>query len=439
MKRKFFGALLIGTICQFGFAQNFDKAKLDNYFNVLEANNKFMGSVAVSKDGAIIYSKSVGFSDVENNVKANDISKYRIGSITKTFTSVLVLKAMEENKIKLNEKLSKYYPTVINADKITIEDLLYHRSGIHSFTDDEDYVSWSTQPKSKEEMLSIISKGKSEFEPNSKFAYSNANFILLSFILQDIYGKTYADLLQKKIIKPFGLRNTYFGNQIATKKSECYSYSYNKNWVKESETNTSIPMGAGGIVSTPTDLTKFYEALFSGKIISKKSLEQMTTLKDGFGMGIFSLPFYEFNGLGHTGAIDGFSSMLAYFPENKVSFALISNGDNYNNNTISIAVLSAAFNKPYDIPDFKTYKVTQEEIDTYLGTYITTEMPLKLTITKEGESLIAQATGQQQLPLEAVEKNIFAFDRAGIILVFNTDTKTVVLKQGGGEFTFRKE
>jgi D-alanyl-D-alanine carboxypeptidase len=431
--------LLIMTISQFGVTQNLDKTKLDNYFNALEANNKFMGSVAVSKDGAIIYSKSVGFSDVENNVKANDISKYRIGSITKTFTSVLVLKAMEENKIKLNDKLSKYYPNIKNADKITIEDLLYHRSGIHSFTDDEDYQSWSTQPKSKEELLSIISKGESEFEPSTKFAYSNANFILLSFILQDIYGKTYADILKKKIIKPIGLSNTYFGNQINTKKHECYSYSYNKNWVKESETNTSIPMGAGGIVSTPTDLTKFDEALFSGKIISKKSLELMTTLKDGFGMGIFPLPFYEFSGLGHTGAIDGFSSMLAYFPDNKVSFALISNGDNYNNNAISVTVLSAVFNKPYEIPDFKTYQVTTAELDTYLGTYATTELPLKLTITKDGETLIAQATGQQQLPLEAKEKNVFAFDRAGIVLVFNPDNKTVVLKQGGGEFTFTKE
>ncbi|MCZ2395485.1 MAG: beta-lactamase family protein [Chitinophagales bacterium] len=427
------------VICTILFAQNFDKTKLDNYFNALEANNKFMGSVAVSKDGAIIYSKTVGFSDVENNIKANDISKYRIGSITKTFTAVLVLKAMEEKKIKLDEKLSKYYPTIKNANKITIEDLLYHRSGIHSFTDDEDYDSWSTQSKSKEELINIISNGESEFEPGSKFAYSNPNYILLSFILQDIYGKTYADLLQEKIIKPIGLSNTYFGHQISAKNNECYSYSYTKSWVKESETNTSIPMGAGGLVSTPTDLTKFDEALFSGKIISKKSLELMTTLKDNFGMGIFPLPFHEIKGWGHTGAIDGFSSMMAYFPDQKVSFALISNGDNYNNNTISIAVLSAVFNKPYDTPDFKTYKVTSEELDKYLGTYATKDLPLKLTITKEGETLIAQATGQQRLPLEARGKDVFTFDRAGIVLEFNPENKTIVLKQGGGKYTFTKE
>ena len=87
------------AISQIGLAQtNFDKSKLDNYFNALEQNNKFMGSVAVSKNGEVIYTKSVGFTDVENNVKSIDNSKYRIGSISKTFTAVLILKAVEEKK-----------------------------------------------------------------------------------------------------------------------------------------------------------------------------------------------------------------------------------------------------------------------------------------------------------------------------------------------------
>lgn len=421
------------------YAQNFDKDKLDSYFNALETNNKFMGSVAVSENGKIIYSKAIGYADVENKIKANDNSIYRIGSISKTFTATLVLKAVEEKKLQLDDKLSKYYPTIKNADKITIEDLLYHRSGIHSFTDDDDYSSWSTQPKSKEELVKIISKGESEFEPGSKFSYSNPNFILLSFILEDVYGKTYADLLQYKIIKPVGLTNTYFGQAIHSKNNECYSYTFSSDWKKESETNTSIPMGAGGIVSTSADLTKFVEALFSGKIISEKSLVQMTTLKERFGMGIFQIPFEDMKGLGHTGAIDGFSSMLIYFPEKKVSFALISNGDNYNNNAISIAVLSAVFNKPYVVPDFSEYKVASADLDKYLGVYSTKELPLKLTITKNGDTLLAQATGQQQLLLVARAKDIFAFDRAGIVLEFNPEMKTVLLKQGGGQFTFTKE
>ncbi|MEZ7954957.1 MAG: serine hydrolase domain-containing protein [Bacteroidales bacterium] len=104
MKKAVFTTLIILTLSQIGLAQtNFDKAKLDNYFNALEQNDKFMGSVAVSKNGEIIYTKSIGFADVENNVKATENSKYRIGSISKTFTTVLILRAVEENKLNINQ------------------------------------------------------------------------------------------------------------------------------------------------------------------------------------------------------------------------------------------------------------------------------------------------------------------------------------------------
>jgi D-alanyl-D-alanine carboxypeptidase len=100
MKRKLFLILAIGLLSHLGFAQDFDKTKLDNFFDALETNNRFMGGVAVSKDGEIIYTRTIGFSDIENNVKANENTKYRIASITKTFTAVLVFKAVEKGKIK---------------------------------------------------------------------------------------------------------------------------------------------------------------------------------------------------------------------------------------------------------------------------------------------------------------------------------------------------
>ncbi len=437
--KTFFIAVICTIVCTATFAQKFDKTRLDTYFNTLEKNNKFMGSVADYQKGQIIYTRSAGFSDYENHIKATENSKYRIGSISKTITATLILKAVEEGKITLDKKLADFYPSIKNADMITVEQLLRHRSGIHSFTDDEDYETWNTQPKSEEELLDIISKGNSEFKPDSTFKYSNPNYILLSFILQKIYNKTYAEIVREKIVLPLGLNHTYFGSAINAQNNECYSYSFSGKWEKETETDMSIPMGAGGIVSSPTDMVKFGNALFSGKIISKKSYTQMTNIKDGYGMGLFKLPFYEKEGFGHTGAIDGFSSMLSFYPESGVTFALLSNGNNYSNNQIAITVLSEVFHKPYNIPEFKSFAVTTEDLDKYLGTYITDALPLKLTITKKGATLIAQATGQQQLLLEATDKDVFSFDKAGIVLKFNTEKKTVILEQGGGEYLFTKE
>lgn len=431
--------LIIGLSIQKGVSQTFDKTKLDNYFDTLEANNKFMGSVAISQNGKIIYTKQIGYCDIDSKIKPNDNTKYRIGSISKTFTTVLVFKAIDEGKLKLTDKIDTYFPTIKNANKISISDLLYHRSGIHNFTEDEDFLKWNTEKKSENEMIEIISKGGSDFEPGTKGEYSNSNFILLSYILQNICKKDYAQLLDEQIIKPIGLKNTYFGKKTNIKDNECYSYSFKGNWVKEAETDMSIPMGAGGIVSTPGDLTRFADALFSGKLISTKDLELMETLKDNYGMGLFKIPFYDKFGYGHTGGIDGFNSVMGHLADDNVSIAITSNGTNFDNNQISIVLLSAVYNKPYEIPTFKTLEVTGTDLDKYLGVYSSNQIPLKITITRNDKTLIAQATGQPAFVLEATEKDKFKFEQAGLVLEFNPTDKTMILKQHGGIFSFSKE
>jgi hypothetical protein len=110
-----------------------------------------------------------------------------------------------------------------------------------------------------------------------------------------------------------------------------------------------------------------------------------------------------------------------------------------NNNDISIAVLSAAYNKSFDFPVFKTYNIRPEEMDKYTGVYASVQMPLKITISKKNKILMGQATGQPSFPLEATDKDKFKFDPAGLVLEFNPTEKTMILKQGGGEFMFSKE
>ena len=440
MKKAILTTALLLTISQIGLTQtNFDKNKLNNYFNVLEENNKFMGSVAVSKNGEIIYTKTIGLADVENNKKATENSKYRIGSISKSFTAVLILKAVEEKKLSLNQPIDNWYPKIKNAKKITIEHLLRHRSGIYNFTNDKDYLTWNTQPKTEKEMVEIITKGGSDFNPDSKAEYSNSNFVLLTYILEKTFKKSYSDLLQEFIIKPIGLTNTYVFGKINPNNNECKSYRFVGSWKAENETDFTVPLGAGALTSTPTDLTKFADALFNGKLLTNESLEIMKTIKDGYGLGLFQLPFYESVGYGHTGGIDGFSSIYSYFPDEKISYALTSNGTNMNNNDISIAVLSAVYNKPYEIPVFTTFNLKSEDLDKYLGVYSSKQIALKITITKDGNTLIAQGTGQPAFSLEATEKDKFKFDPAGAKLEFNPSEKKMILYQGGRQIEFTKE
>jgi CubicO group peptidase (beta-lactamase class C family) len=429
-------ALAFGLVSCASYAQSLNTVKLDSLFQVLEAKNKFMGSVAISENGKTVYAKSYGKADVETNKKNSAATKYRIGSVTKTFTACLVLKAVEEGKLTLDQKIDTFFPTVENAKKISIEHLLCHRSGIFNFPKSEDFLTYYTETKSRQEMVEIISKGKSVFEPDSASEYSNSNYVLLSFILEEVYHKSFAELLDEKIAKPLGLKNTYFGHDANIKNNEAYSYSNEAGkWVKEKETDMTITMGAGCIISNPADMTIFMESLFAHKIINAKSLERMLQVKDNQGLGI--APFYveEKEGFGHFGAIDGSSSILYHFPKEKLTIAIASNGDVLGTRYMLKAVAKICFGKPFEIPALKTIAVTAEELDKYVGVYTTPEIPdFSITIAKENLVLTAQGTGEPALPFDAIEKDRFEFLRAGIQLEFKPAENQMIYSQGGESF-----
>lgn len=427
-------SLTFGTI----HSQKLEAAKLDSLFKALEQKDLFMGSIAVSKNGNIIYSNSIGKADIAANKNSSLKTKYRIGSATKMFTSALVLKAIENKKITLNQTIDIFFPAIENSQKITIENLLKHRSGIADFLNADDFANGYTQAKSEEEMIGIISKLKSDFSPNSKAVYSNSNYYLLSIILEKIYAKSYQELLTEQITKPLQLRNTYFGGKINLKNDECYSYHFSDKWEKEAEGDTSVPLGAGGIVSNPQDLIVFIENLFKGEIITLESLKEMTQIQDKFGMGIFELPFYNKKGFVHRGRIDEFRTVLCYFPTEKLAIAITSNGMVYEPKKIIKAVLSNYFDKPFKIT-FNNIALKTEELDEYLGEYSSPYYPLKIIITKNNSTLLIQLDDQEQVVIDPIEKNKFESIWEGIQLQFMSNQNQFIYEEGGKKFTFSKQ
>ena len=439
MKSRSFYSILFVLFSVTSFAQEKKFLALDSLFQILDENNRFMGSLSISENGKIAYNKTIGKADLASGKSSDNLTKYRIGSISKMFTACLIFQAIEENKLSLKQNINRFFPKITGAKEISIGNLLNHRSGIHNYTNDTSYFNYYTASKSQKEMLEIIQASGSDFKPNSKAEYSNSNYILLSFILEKIYKKSYEELLDIKIIQPQGLNNTYFGKKLDLAKNECTSYRFSGKWELENETHSSVSLGAGGIVSTTEDLLFFITNLFDGKIIQTYSLEQMMKLEDGFGMGIFSVPFYDKKGFGHNGGIDGFSSFLYTFPEEKISIALTSNGSRFNNNDIAIAALSDCFDKPFTLPSFYAVELTSADLDKYLGSYANPEIPIKISITKDSLSLIAQATGQPSFTLETIGKDSFEFSPAGVEIQFIPEKNLLILKQGGGEFTFTRE
>jgi D-alanyl-D-alanine carboxypeptidase len=441
IRRLLYIAILLLLVIKVSISQNLNTLKIDSLFAILAENNQAMGSVAISKNGVEVYSKAIGYSliDGDKRLAATPQTIYRIGSITKTFTATLIFQLIDERKLALTTTLDKFFPTVTNASTITIGNLLNHRSGIYNFTNDPSYLTYYTQSKSPQEMVAIISKYKSDFEPGTKYSYSNSNYLLLGFIIEKITKKSYAAILKKRITSKLNLTHTYVGSKIDVTKNESYSYHFIEKWIQPAETSMTLVQGAGALVSTSVDLTKFITALFANKLISKASLQQMKTLTDGYGMGLFQVPFGERRAFAHNGLIDGFNSMLLYFPDDNLSVAYLSNGQVYSMNDILIGVLSIYYNKSYKLPDFKPTNYIAENLDAYPGVYSSPQFPLKITIAKLGNSLSAQATGQMSFPLEAVAKDIFKFEGAGIVIEFNNSKNELILKQRGAKHILTKE
>jgi D-alanyl-D-alanine carboxypeptidase len=375
-------------------------------------------------------------------VPATPATRYRMGSITKMFTAVMIFQLIEEKKLTLDTKLATFFPQLPNAKTITIGQLLSHRSGLHSFTDDAAYGTYMTQPKTQAEMLAIMAKFTPDFESGAKFAYSNSGYAVLGYLVEKLGKQPYAQALQKRVVARAGLQNTYYGGKIASQKQEALSYEPGPGgWVPDAETDMSIPGGAGAVVSTPTDLDRFLEALFGGKLVSAASLGEMKTMRDGFGQGLMLLPFGSKQSYGHGGSIDSFQSLASYFPDDKLAITLSTNARNYSLNDAMLGVLSICFNQPYRIPNFAApvFVPAAADLDRYAGTYASPSLPLKITFKKDGTTLMSQATGQSAFPLEPVSQGVFKYDAAGIRVEFEAQKPVFTLKQGGREFVFTKE
>ncbi|MDR2274053.1 MAG: beta-lactamase family protein [Sphingobacterium sp.] len=414
--------------------------KLDDYLDHLFQNRKMMGSVAILLHDSLYYAHSVGYADVEAKIKNDDNTKFRIASNTKTYTAALVLKAVEEQKLQLSTCLATFYPQIQNAEKITIEQLLKHRSGIFNFTEIEGEEIWEQELHTTAEFIKYVENQKSNFEPNTAYEYSNTNYTLLGFILERVYRKSYAALLQEKICEPLKLTNTYFSAETDVNKHEAISYNIQDKYIQNSTVNFSNHPASGGIATTAIELNTFLSALFEGKIISPESLARMLPENKGeYGMGIEKARFKNPIGYIHGGRIGNYFSAYWYFPKEKLGIATLCNAVNIDVDEIQNTLIQYVYGSELVLPDFnQTKELTKEQFSRIMGTYRFKDNQHTLTISSDGTNLISQYSecGQMYVPYQYKGNNIFADDTS--TLQFLVDEKRVLLKQGGSVYEFNK-
>lgn len=447
-------AFALSSITGFCQVKNINTQKLDSLLTYLYGHNQFMGAVNITQHGKSVFNKAYGImADANRNTVAADTNTlYRIGSISKVYTSVMILQLMEEKKLSLDDKLGKYFKDIPNASGITLRQMLLHQSGLHNYTDDSNWIITDTLV-SESAWLKRIATEKPDFEPGAKTAYSNTNFLLLGYIIEKLTGKSYNQNLQERICKKAGLHSTYLPSANSdAKKKEAVSFMINDGqWKAAPETHVSAAAGAGGIMTTAAEANKFIYALFQNKLLQPATLNEMIqpagegkiSQINSYGYGIMTIPFGTHKGYGHGGRIDNFTTSLEYIPEDDLCVAIFDNGVVYDPNDIAIGVLSIVYDMPYQFPGFDTAQLSEDQLDGLLGAYTSGAIALKITFTKKDGRLWSQAVGQQAFPLSAVDQNHFIYPDWGIDVQFTRDAtgraQSFLLKQSGGQFVFVRE
>lgn len=434
-------ALLTLTVGSTSQAQTLDRAKLDQFFDQLDEKKKAMGSLTIVRDGNVVYSRVIGYARVDATEQKllNENSRFRIGSITKMFTASMILQLVEEGKLELTGTLAQFVPEIPNAGKVTIAQMLNHRSGIPNVAPPRGREPGT--PMTKDEMLALVASGTPLFEPGTRASYSNSGYFLLGLILERVTGMSYADALRERITSRIGLKDTYVATgPIDVSNDESLTYlSTGSDWRQGTETHPSVLFGAGQIISTPNDLARFIQALFDLQLVSGASLDLMMTMRDGEGSGMAQFPFAGKTFYGHTGGGDNYGAWLMYLPEERFALAYATNAKVLPVGDIMTGVIDIYYNRPFQIPTFETIVVSADVLDRYVGVYSSPEVAARFTITREDSTLYVAPGNQNPAALEATSENTFQLLGGGLVFEFNAATGQMILKRSGGPIVFTKE
>lgn len=312
-------------------------------------------AIAVMRHGQVVYLKGFGQANLETPAPVTPESVFLIGSLTKQFTAAAVLTLVDQGRVSLDDKLSKYLPDFQRGDEVTIRQLLQHTSGISAYSDRTNpSTRWDYRSDlTTDQMVARIGTFKPpyQFDPGTAWHYNNSGYFILGAVIEKVTGKSLAAYLEEGVLSKAGLPRTALDNGLDVVPLRVAGYEVKPGsptgFRRADILTMTIPGGAGAMRSTVGDLLKWQEALFAGKVVSPASLAEMVTparLKDGrlasavragygdapmasfeYGFGLFLTDVDGHRKISHNGGINGFNSTLNAYPDNGLVWVALSN------------------------------------------------------------------------------------------------------------------
>jgi CubicO group peptidase (beta-lactamase class C family) len=303
--------------------------KIDAFLKKQTEANRFIGAALVARGDEIILSEGYGLADREEEIPNTSITRFRIGSLTKAFTALAIMQLQEQDKLNVDDPICGYIDDCPTAwDPVTIHHLLTHTSGIFNHTDLPDFRATDATPLAPSDAVQLVADQPLEFEPGSAWSYSNTGYLLLGLIIERVSGKTYETFLQENIFDPLGMADTGYDHN-----RDDLATGYTNQFREADYLDMSAPFAAGGLYSTVEDLFRWVRAVQSDELVSTDTRKLIFTQHMpvepgadlGYGYGWFYSPLHDRLSWGHDGAINGFVSLIFFFPEEGVTSILLSN------------------------------------------------------------------------------------------------------------------
>ena len=315
--------VLIAAACQ---AQSL--ATIEQAVDAQVRAQKFMGTVLIARGEDVVFSKGYGEANVEWSLANTPSTKFRLGSITKQFTAASILLLEERGKLRIADAVKTHVTDAPAAwDGITVHHLLTHTSGIPNFTAAPDYRASMASPTTAEQTIARFRDKPLDFVPGSKMSYSNSGYIVLGAIIEKISGTGYAAFLDENIFKPIGMKDSGYDSNTAIIPRRASGYVSGPGGPHNAPfLHMTIPFSAGALYSTTEDLLRWNLALFGGKLLSATSLEKMTTpALNNYALGLTIRTIDGRKVVQHNGGINGFNTFLSYYPESRITIAVLAN------------------------------------------------------------------------------------------------------------------
>jgi CubicO group peptidase (beta-lactamase class C family) len=301
-----------------------------------------------------VYERAHGFADLEFTVNADPETMFRIGSVTKQFTGAAIVKLAERGKLSVDDPLSRFLPDYPRGDEITLRHLLTHTGGVPNYTNlGPKWEQVVARELSHEELVALWKDMPLDFEPGTKWNYSNSGYYLLGMVIEKVSGQGYDAFLRDTFFDPLKLTRTRYDSngEVLLNRAQGYGFAEGKFW-NDQLIGMSQPGAAGALISTAGDLVRWQLALVGGKVVAPASFEEMTLpylLEDGsdshYGFGLMIAPQIGLPCISHGGGIFGFNSYLAYWPEEKLSISVISNSEGLRSEELAFELARALTKK----------------------------------------------------------------------------------------------